>query len=102
MKKSFDSIFKAKSIAIYGVSSNPIKVGGRPLRYLLEQGYPGEIYPINPNYDMVQGVKCYHSVEDIPMGVDLVIIAVPAAVTLEALRKCVKQGIKSAGSVRCV
>ena len=96
MKKSFDSIFKAKSIAIYGVSSNPIKVGGRPLRYLLEQGYPGEIYPINPNYDMVQGVKCYHSVEDIPMGVDLVIIAVPAAVTLEALRKCVKQGIKSA------
>ena len=96
MKNSLDSIFKAKSIVIYGASNNPIKVGGRPLRYLLEQGYQGEIYPVNPNYDVVQGVKCYRCVEDIPMGADLVIVVVPAKDTLEALRKCVRQGIHAA------
>ena len=56
MERSLDPIFKAKSIAIYGASGNPVKVGGRPLRYLMEQRYAGEIYPINPNYDTVQGL----------------------------------------------
>lgn len=96
MERSFDPIFKAKSIAVYGASSSPVKVGGRPLRYLREQGYAGEIYPINPNYDTVQGLRCYHTVEELPKGVDLVIIAVPAGAALEALRRCVKQGIKAA------
>ena len=96
MDKSFDPIFKAKSIAIYGASNNPVKVGGRPLRYLLEQQYQGDIYPINPNYESVQGIRCYATVEDLPYGVDLVIIAVPATATLEALRRCVSQGIKAA------
>lgn len=96
MKRSLDPIFKAKSIAVYGASSSPVKVGGRPLRYLKEQGYGGEIYPINPNYDTVQGLKCCRTVEEIPEGVDLAIIAVPAGVTLEALRRCVKQGVKAA------
>lgn len=96
MEKSFDPIFKARSIAIYGASNSPIKVGGRPLRYLKEQDYKGEIYPINPNYETVQGIRCYPTVDDIPYGVDLVIIAVPASVTLEALRHCVQQGIKAA------
>ena len=86
MERSFDPIFKAKSIAVYGASSSPVKVGGRPLRYLREQGYAGEIYPINPNYDTVQGLRCYHTVEELPKGVDLVIIAVPAGAALEALR----------------
>ena len=58
MSNSFDAMFKAKSIAVYGASNNPVKVGGRPLRYLLEQNYTGEIYPINPNYEEVQGRKC--------------------------------------------
>lgn len=96
MNRSFDAIFKPRSIAIYGASQNPIKVGGRPLRYLLEQEYKGGIYPINPNYDTVQGVKCFHSVEEIPEGTDLVIIAVPANHTLDALYRCVAQKIKAA------
>lgn len=96
MSNSFDAMFKAKSIAVYGASNNPVKVGGRPLRYLLEQNYTGEIYPINPNYEEVQGRKCYHTVEDLPYGVDLVIIAVPASATLEALKKCISRGIKAA------
>ena len=96
MERSLDPIFKAKSIAIYGASGNPVKVGGRPLRYLMEQRYAGEIYPINPNYDTVQGLKCYHSVEEMPVGVALVIIAVPAGAALEALRRCVERSVKAA------
>ncbi len=96
VKRSFDPIFKAKSIAIYGVSANPIKVGGRPLRYLLEQGYTGEIYPINPNYDTVQGIKCYKSVEELPRDIDLVLLIVSATATPDALRRCGEHGIKSA------
>lgn len=92
----FDAVFKPRSIAIYGASNNPIKVGGRPLRYLLEQNYDGEIYPINPKYESVQGVHCYASTEEIPYGVDLVIIAVPAAQTYGAIEHCVMRGIKSA------
>lgn len=92
----FDAIFKPRSIAIYGASNNPIKVGGRPLRYLQEQNYDGKIYPINPKYESVQGVPCYACIEEIPFGIDLVIIAVPAAQAYDAITHCVDRGVKSA------
>lgn len=94
--QNFDALFKPESIAIYGASHSPIKVGGRPLRYLLEQEYAGNIYPINPKHTSLQGVRCYADVEQIPFGVDLVIIAVPASASYEALERCAKHGIKSA------
>ena len=52
---NLDAMFKPRSIALVGASSDPTKLSGRPLRFLKEYGYQGKIYPINPNQTEVQG-----------------------------------------------
>ena len=95
-KQNMKAMFDPKSIAIYGASDNPIKVGGRPLRYLLEQRFAGEIYPINPKHTTAQGVRCYRSLAAIGHFVDLVIIAVPASGVCDVLRECAENRARSA------
>ena len=56
---NLDAMFRPRSIALIGASSNLTKLSGRPLRFLKEYGYPGKIYPINPNYpEIADGFKC--------------------------------------------
>lgn len=90
-------LFNPTSVAMYGASNNPIKPSGRPLRYLIEQEFKGAIYPINPKYDSIQGLKCYPDVKSIPAeNIDLVIIGIPAIKVLDALTECAEAGVKSA------
>ncbi len=72
-------LFRPASIAILGASEDFVKISGRPLKFLLDKGYPGKIFPVNPKYERVAGLTCYPSVSAIPEPVDLVIVAVPAA-----------------------
>ena len=67
-----------------------------PLRYLLQCGYAGKVYPINPNRETVQGVKAYAAVRDLPEPVDCAIIAVPAKLVAATLEDCAGIGCKSA------
>ncbi|MFA5536224.1 MAG: acetate--CoA ligase family protein [Bacillota bacterium] len=94
--ENLHALFRPKSIAIIGASSNPIKPGGQPLAALLASGYAGEILPVNPRYTEINGLKCYSSVTDIATPVDLAIIAVPAKNVATALKDCVKQKVKTA------
>lgn len=91
-----DPVFNPKSVAIIGASANPIKPSGQPLIALLNNGYAGEVYPVNPKYDELLGVKCYPRISDIPGPVDMAIIAVPAAITMLALEECAVKGVKVA------
>ena len=59
-------------------------------------GYQGELYPVNPKYENVGGLKCYASVLDIPGKVDLAIIGVAAAQAMKVLEECAAKGIKAA------
>lgn len=89
-------LFNPKSIAIVGASSNPLKPGGQPLASLLASGYTGAIYPVNPRYEEISGLKCYPSLKAINNTVDLAIIAVPAKDILQVAQECVDTGVKTA------
>jgi acetyltransferase len=93
---SLEYFYHPKSIAIVGASGNPRKPGGRPLAALLKRGYAGKIYPVNPRYPEIAGVRCYPTLSEIPGEVDMAIISVPAASVLETLEQCVAKGVKVA------
>lgn len=86
-----------RSVALVGTSGRADSLNARPLRYLIEHGYAGEIYPINPNYNELQGVRCYPDLASVPGSVDLVLVMVPAAATPEIVRQAGQAG--AAGAV---
>ena len=63
---SLDHLFRPRSVAILGASDDPTRISGRPVRYLIEGGFAGPIYPVNPNRQTVQGLKAYPSLSDVP------------------------------------
>jgi acyl-CoA synthetase (NDP forming) len=82
----------ATSIALVGVSGRADSAMSKPLRYLLDQGYPGALYPVNPNYEHLQGVQCFPSLADVPAGVDLVLSFVSAQRTLAVVSQAADIG----------
>jgi acyl-CoA synthetase (NDP forming) len=70
-------IFWAKSVAVLGASTNPAKLGHIILRNIIEGGYDGSLYPINPNAHEVLGLTAYTDLLSIPTDVDLVVFVVP-------------------------
>ena len=91
-----EKIFSPKSIAIIGASHEPTKIGHVVLKNFIEGGFPGALYPVNPNASEVLGIKSYKSVLDIKEKVDCAVIAVPANVVVGVLDQCGKKGIRSA------
>ncbi len=75
-----EAFFKPNSIAVVGASREPEKVGHRIFRNLVESGFKGKLYPINPKADEILGIKCYGNVSDVPDQIDLAVIAVPAKI----------------------
>ena len=71
-------MFRPKSVAILGASTNENKIGGRPVRYLKHYKFDGPIYPVNPNAAEVQGLTAYKSILDVAGEVDLALIVLPA------------------------
>lgn len=71
-------MLQPNSIAIVGASSDLNKVSGRPLKYLLEKGYRGAIYPINPKATDIAGVAAVPDIASLPDGVDLAVVVLPA------------------------
>ncbi|MGO4705958.1 acetate--CoA ligase family protein [Microvirga sp. 2MCAF38] len=93
---SLDSLFRPKSVAILGASDDGNRISGRPVRYLLEGGFKGPIYPVNPNRETVQGLKAYSSLAAVPEVPDIVLIAVPAGLTEAAVNECIEKGVRGA------
>lgn len=88
--------FDPASAAIIGASTNPNKFGGRALKFCLERGYRGRLYPINAGHDEVQGVAAYRSVADLPEAPEIAVIAVPAPQVRENLIAAGEKGAKVA------
>ncbi|MEM2610573.1 MAG: acetate--CoA ligase [Candidatus Bathyarchaeia archaeon] len=89
-----EAFFNPKSIAVIGASREPLKVGHRIFRNLVESGFGGRLYPINPNADEILGFKCYGSVRDVPDEIDLAVIVVPARVVPLVVEDCGLKGVK--------
>ncbi|WP_288385458.1 acetate--CoA ligase family protein [uncultured Acinetobacter sp.] len=91
-----DALLNPASVALIGASDNPARIGGRPLRYLKESGFKGEIFPVNPNRDQVQGMPAYADLASLPKAADVALLAVPASATVQAVRECAQKGIQTA------
>jgi len=91
-----EPLFCPRSIAVIGASTNEAKFGGRFLQALLDFGYRGPLYPVNPKGSEILGLKMYPSVRDIPGPVDLADIMVPARLVPQVLEDCLAKGVRAA------
>src|ERR1700754_2387224 len=89
-----DSFFSPSSIALIGASRDLEKIPGRLLSMLRKNHYPGRIYPVNPNYDDIDGLKCYPSIADVGHPIDLAIVIMQARAVLGALLDCPVWGVQ--------
>ena len=89
------SIFEPASVAIIGASERENSVGTQVLKNLLESGFKGEIYPVNPKHETVQGLHCYGSLMAIEHSVELAVIAIPAVRIPKVLHECSKHGVRA-------
>ena len=96
MPHPLDSFFAPKSIALIGASRDKEKIPGRLLSMLRKNEYPGAIYPINPNYGDIDGLKCYKSISEIGAPIDLAVVIIPARAVVGALEECAAAGVKNA------
>lgn len=93
MRTDIERFFSPKSIAIIGASQDLITISGQPLKHLTSHGYKGKLYPINPKYQEIIGVKCWPSLEALPEVPELALILVNATRVADMLTACGKKGV---------
>jgi acetate---CoA ligase (ADP-forming) len=96
MPHPLDTFFAPGSIALIGASRDLEKIPGRLLSMLRKNDFPGRIYPINPNYGDIDGLKCYPSIASVGQPIDLAIVIIPARAVLTALEQCAAAGVGNA------
>ena len=91
---SLTPLLAPRSIAVIGASSDPTRIGGRPIAFMKDQKFQGAIYPVNPMRAEIQGLKAYASIADLPEVPDVAIVAVPADIAVKAVADLAKLGVK--------
>ena len=89
------SFFWPESIAVLGASPDLHRIRGRLLHQLRENGFPGRILPINPSYGQIDDLPCYPSISAVSGGIDLALVAIPAAGVAAAVEECARAGVKN-------
>ncbi len=89
-------IMNPRAVAVIGASDGEGKIGNSVMKNIINGGYAGELYPINPRADEILGKKCFKSVNDIPGDVDVAIFAVPAKFCAAAMTEVGEKGIPGA------
>jgi|FLYL01.1.fsa_nt_gi acetyl coenzyme A synthetase (ADP forming)-like protein len=87
-------LFFPRTVAVIGASTEPGSIGNNLFRNILTGGYGGTLYPVNPNTGVVNAVRAYPSVKDIPDDVDLAFVVVPAPVVAQVVRECAEKGVR--------
>ena len=93
---SMNRIMKPKAVAVVGASNEAGKIGNSVMKNLINGGYQGQIYPINPKDPEVMGIKAFKSVKDVPADIDVAVFAVPAKFVASALKECGEKKIAGA------
>ncbi len=91
-----ERLMHPSSIAFYGASNDPLKMGTMQLANLLESGYKGRVYPIHPSEERVLGVPAFRSISEVGEHVDLVQLVLPADLVPGILEECGRAGIRRA------
>ncbi|WIX75471.1 CoA-binding protein [Amycolatopsis carbonis] len=81
------------SVAIIGASATPDIISGLPQRILAQHGYPGAVYPVNPRYDAIDGLRCYPGIEAVPGPVDVALVVVNAERVNGVVAECGRAGV---------
>lgn len=89
-----DALFKPKAVAVVGASAKELNVGNRIIRNLVDFGFKGRIYPINPKFPEIRGVKAYKSILDVPTDVDVVHLPITAVSVPPVIEECGRKGVK--------
>ncbi len=94
---SLDSFFNPSSIAVVGVSNDPSKLGAVVFNNVIDAGFEGKLYAINPKCagQELYGKPCYASVADLPEAIDLVVVVVPAKFTMPVIDDAIKNKTKN-------
>ena len=92
---SLDYLFKPESIAVIGSSDDPQKFSGCIIPGMLQVGYEGRIYPVNPKRTMISGLNCYKSITSLPETPELAIIAIPGEGAKQVISECFKAGVRA-------
>ncbi|MBF0281915.1 MAG: bifunctional acetate--CoA ligase family protein/GNAT family N-acetyltransferase [Zetaproteobacteria bacterium] len=87
--------FNPQSVAIIGATEREGSVGHRLMINMIEAGFTGKLYPINPKREQLMGIPCFASMAAIPDGVELAVIATPARTVPELVRQCGEKGVQS-------
>ncbi len=93
LKESLDRIFFPRSVAVVGASTETDSPGSLLLRSLLDMGFEGRLYPINPRHEEVMGLPCHPSIATLPESVDLAILSVPPAAVPSLVGECARRGV---------
>ncbi|MBY4945388.1 acetate--CoA ligase family protein [Cupriavidus respiraculi] len=96
MEPTLQALLAPRSIAVIGASDHIHKIGGRPIHYMLNHGYAGTLFPVNPQRDSIQGLPAYPSLDALPAVPELAIIVVAGDAAVQAVRDCARLGVAAA------
>lgn len=92
---NLDAVFHPKSIAVIGASDDVSKPSGQPMKYILDSGWKGKVYPVNPTRETILGHKAYPSITAVPDLVDAAVIVIAAAAVPKVMQECADKGVKA-------
>ena len=91
---SLDAIFRPRSVAVIGASRKRQTIGREILANLVDYGFNGPVYPVNPTAEAIHSIRCFRSIKDIPGPVDLAIITVAKDQVLSVVHACGEKGVR--------
>jgi acyl-CoA synthetase (NDP forming) len=94
--RSIERLLKPRSVAVVGASSTPGALGASVVANLERMGFRGEIHLINPKRDSIGARRCLPSVAELPLGVDVAVLAIPRSAVIETVRELVKRRVGAA------
>lgn len=95
-RNSLDPLFNPSSLALIGASKDVAKAGGRLLKSLIDNGFAGRLYPVNPKEPEIMGLRSYPSILAVPGEVDVAILVTPAEMAPDIMAECAARGVKFA------
>jgi acetate---CoA ligase (ADP-forming) len=89
-------LLSPRSVAVVGASTDPAKTAGKPVHFLRKHGFTGEIFPVNPRVDSIDGLRCYPSIAALPKAPDVGLVLLGAERAITAVRELAELGTKAA------
>jgi acetyl coenzyme A synthetase (ADP forming)-like protein len=94
--ETMNHLMRPQAIAVIGASDQAGKIGNSVMRNLVDGGFPGDIYPVNPKAGEILGKRAFADVDDLPDGVDVAVFCIPAKLVVETIAKIGAKGIPAA------